>query len=48
MKYSIDVTINVTADRAALVALYNATDGANWTINTNWLSNEVSLGMAPG
>ena len=40
MKYGIDVTINVTADRAALVALYNATDGANWTINTNWLSNE--------
>ena len=23
-------------DRAALVALYNATSGANWTINTNW------------
>ena len=28
------------ADRAALVALYNATVGANWMINTNWLSNE--------
>ena len=41
MKYSIDVTINVTADRAALVALYNATGGANWTNDTNWLSNEV-------
>ena len=27
-------------DRAALVALYNATDGANWTNNTNWLSDE--------
>ena len=27
-------------DRAALVALYNATDGDNWTNNTNWLSNE--------
>ena len=26
-------------DRAALVALYNATDGANWTNNANWLSN---------
>ena len=25
-------------DREALVALYNATDGANWTHNTNWLS----------
>ena len=29
----------VATDRAALVALYNATDGANWTDNTNWLSN---------
>ena len=28
-------------DRDALVALYNATDGANWTNNTNWLSNEA-------
>ncbi len=26
-------------DRAALVALYNATDGANWTNGTNWLSD---------
>ena len=25
-------------DRAALTALYNATDGANWDDNTNWLS----------
>ncbi len=38
---SINVTINVTADRAALVALYNATGGADWTNNTNWLSNEA-------
>ena len=38
---SINVTINVTADRAALVALYNATGGADWTKNTNWLSNEA-------
>ena len=28
------------ANRAALVALYNATDGANWTNKTNWLSAE--------
>ena len=28
-------------DRAVLVAFYNATDGANWTNNTNWLSNET-------
>ena len=26
-------------DREALVALYNATDGANWSSNSNWLSN---------
>ena len=26
-------------DRAALVALYEATDGGNWTDNTNWLSD---------
>ena len=32
---------SVAADRAALVALYNATGGANWTNNTNWLSNEA-------
>ena len=27
-----------TPDRATLVALYNATDGANWRHNANWLS----------
>ena len=27
------------SDRAALVTLYNATDGPNWENNTNWLSN---------
>ena len=26
-------------DEAALVALYNATDGPNWTDNTNWLTD---------
>ena len=31
---------NAEPDRAALVALYNATDGANWKDNTNWLSSE--------
>ena len=30
----------VEVDRAALVALYNATDGDNWTNNSNWLSTE--------
>ncbi len=28
------------AERTALVALYNATDGANWTNNGNWLTDE--------
>ena len=27
-------------DRAALVALYNATDGDSWNTNSNWLSDE--------
>ena len=30
---------DAATDRAALVALYNATDGANWRNNGNWLSN---------
>ena len=30
-------------DRAALVVFYHATDGDNWTINSNWLS-DVSMG----
>ena len=29
-----------TTDRGALIALYEATDGANWMHNHNWLSNE--------
>ena len=29
-----------STDRDALVALYNATDGDNWTNNANWLSDE--------
>ena len=31
--------VESAADRAALVAFYNATGGANWTNNTNWLTN---------
>ena len=31
---------SVETDREALVALYNATDGPNWTIDDNWLSDE--------
>lgn len=29
-------------DSMALVALYNSTDGANWTFNTNWLSGPIA------
>ena len=39
---AVQVTISsdpVSGDRAALVALYNATDGPNWVFNTNWLSD---------
>ena len=31
----------VATDKAALVALYNATDGANWTTNTNWTTDQA-------
>ena len=31
---------SAATDRAALVALYEATDGPNWTNSTNWLSDE--------
>ena len=34
------VTDDGAADRSALVALYNATDGPNWRNNTNWLSTK--------
>ena len=30
---------NTPTDQAALVVLHNATDGPNWNINTNWLSD---------
>ena len=33
-----EITV-VNPDRAALVALYNATDGPNWVDNTNWLTD---------
>ena len=31
---------DLASDKAALLALYNATDGDNWSDNTNWLSDE--------
>ena len=33
---------SLETDREALVALYNAADGPNWSNNTNWLSDEPS------
>ena len=33
------VTVAINPDRAALVALYNATDGPNWVDNENWLTD---------
>ena len=33
-----EITV-VNADQAALVALYNATDGPNWVNNENWLTD---------
>ena len=33
------LTQSVEGDREALVALYDATDGPNWTDKTNWLSD---------
>ena len=34
-----DDPTSAETDRAALVALYNATGGASWTDNTNWLTD---------
>ena len=31
---------SVESDRRALIALYNATDGRNWSTNDNWLSDK--------
>ena len=41
----IDQTVSAQVlqqDSLALVALYDSTDGANWTDNTNWLAGPVS------
>ena len=39
MPFPITVIRRGNPDRDALVALYEATDGDNWTNNTNWLSD---------
>ena len=35
-----EVGLPICTDEDALIALYQATDGANWTSNQNWLSND--------
>ncbi|MCY3773566.1 MAG: hypothetical protein OXG98_16290 [Gemmatimonadetes bacterium] len=45
-----NATVSVSTsdtDRAALIALYNATNGPNWTNNDNWLS-ELPMGQWHG
>ena len=37
---STSTTARTASYRAALVALYEAADGPNWTVSTNWLSDE--------
>lgn len=37
----VDPSESMVIDSLALVALYNATDGQNWTNNTNWLQTPV-------
>ena len=40
----IDLILPVTGtEREALTALYNATDGANWTSKDNWLDDDMDL-----
>ena len=37
------VKVSLEANREALIKLYHATDGDNWTNNTNWLDETVPL-----
>ena len=36
---AVRVRSEIAEERAALVALYNATDGPNWVNNENWLTD---------
>ena len=38
-EFDVELTSGAAIDRAALIALYNATGGDNWVANRNWLSN---------
>ncbi|WP_420634363.1 Ig-like domain-containing protein [Candidatus Palauibacter sp.] len=42
-----EITVTASPDRAALVALYEATDGPNWAHNDNWLT-DAPLGQWHG
>ena len=39
---------SAATDRAALVALYVATGGANWENNTKWSTTAAPRAIAPG
>ena len=41
---SIDVYCTSTAEREALIALYNSTDGPNWTNSDGWLLDDMPCG----
>ena len=43
MTGAIPAAVGVAADRGALEGFYNATDGPNWTVGTNWLTTEEPL-----
>ncbi len=48
---AINLTVSnsgLTQDSLALVALYNSTDGPNWTNNINWLTGPVSSWQGVG
>ena len=45
---SVAAPAQAQTDKDALVALYNATDGANWTTNTNWTSDDEPLSAWSG
>ena len=39
---------NASTDRAALIALYNATDGPNWVQKSRWRINDMPMDEWPG
>ena len=45
---AVGATAALIRDRAALIALYNATDGPNWTDHTNWLNPPADVATFTG